>query len=220
MIPALWLLASCGFMPPLQKPQEEVLAGSVTLSVDVTARRARLRIRTIEPAPGPLPAERHGLTLDHCATLKPLVPLEGQQLRPAQVRAWCQDEELSLTGNQDGLAEHLFSGTPPPGTVCEIEVDGQSFSIPPLSTAPVIQVVGTRLHWEPGEGDELRFVIPRKDGESTLCRLRDDGEAPAPAGARKQSFFASRVRLALPMLQGEGRLPVSVIAGTWGAASD
>jgi hypothetical protein len=192
----------------------------VTLSVDVTASRARLRVRTIRPGAGLPPAERHGLSLDQCATLKPLVALDGEVMRGAQVRAWCDDRELVMENGMHGVATHLFARLPEPGTPCVIEVDGQTLELPPLPEAPVIDIVRGRLRWEPGDADELRFVIPRTEGESTICRLRDDGDADAPPGARLHLSFASRVRLALPELNGGGHLPVAVIAGTWRSAPD
>jgi len=210
-----WVLAGCTGMGPGGDTDPVLLGGSVTMSVDVTARRARLRIRTIQPAPGVVPAERHGLGMDECATLKPLVPLEGQVLRPATVEAWCDGEPVSLDNDGMGTATHLFPQTPDPGTVCELVVDGQTLTLPPLPVAPVVEVVRGRLSWEAGDADELRFVMPRSDGESTICRLEDDGDAKAPTGARLQLSFASRVALALPQLEPGSRLPIAVIAGTW-----
>ncbi len=220
MIGLLGTLAACLRAEPSIPPDPLLLSGSVTLSVDVTANRARLRVRTIVPSPGQPPAERHGLALDQCASLEPLPPLQGEVLRGAQVRAWCAEQELTLDNDLSGVATHLFSRPPPPGTSCVVEVDGQTLDLPPLPEAPVVDIIRGRLRWEPGDADELRFVVPRSDGVSTICRLVDDGDAPAPADTRHQLSFASRVRLALPELESGVRLPVSVIAGTWRSPTD
>ena len=207
--------AACVARPALVPPDDLLLGGSVTLSVDETAGRARLRVRTIRPSKGTPPAERHGLALDECATLLPLVPLEGEVLMDAEVQAWCGGQPLGLNTDFPGHAEHLFARPPPPGTVCEVSVNGERITLPALPVAPVVDVVRGRLSWLPADADELRYVIPRTHGESTICRLRDDGDAPAPIGARLHLSFASRVALALPPLGTDARLPVSVIAGTW-----
>ena len=220
MIGLFGTLTACLATAPPLRTDPVLLGGSVTLSVDMTASRARLRVRTIAPSPGQPPAERHGLALDECATLEPLPPLQDEVLRGAQVRAWCDEQELALDNDLHGVATHLFPRPPPPGTACVVEVDGQTFDLPPLPTAPVLDITRGRLRWEPGDADELRFVVPRSDGLSTVCRLADDGDAPAPPDARRRLSFASRVRLALPSLESEARLPVSVIAGTWRSPTD
>ncbi len=217
---ALWALVGCTGRGPGPTPDQQLLAGSVTLSVDRTARRARLRVRTLLPAVGVPPAERHGLDLDECATLAPLPPLTGQVYRRAAVAARCDETELALQEGPTGTYTHLFATLPTPGTACEVSIDGERIALPPLPAAPVVQVARGRLTWDGQPADELRFVIPRTEGESTICRLRDDGDAPAPTGARLQLSFASRVALALPALADGSRLPVSVIAGTWRSPSD
>jgi len=214
------LLLACTARAPSEEPAEHLLAGSVTLSIDVTASRARLQVTTIEPARGVLPADRHGIPLGRCAVLEPVTPLAGHALRGSTVEAWCDEVALSLTSPAPGVTDHLFAGPPDPGTACEVEIDGSRITLPAVPEAPLVEVSAGRLRWQAGGGDELRYVIPRSDGLSTICRLEDDGDAEAPPGAGSRLSFSSRVRLALPELEGRGRLPVAVIVGSWSAPAE
>jgi hypothetical protein len=197
-----------------------LLSGNITLSVDVTAGRGKMRVHCFEPALSIPPAERQGLALDECAVLQPEMHQGPLVRRDCEIQAWCGDQEIAMPKPFPGYAEHLFTVLPAPGTYCEVAIDDEHFALPPLPVAPIVHVQHGRLRWVPAQGDELRFVVPRNQGENTLCRLRDDGDAPAPPGARRNLAFASRVRLAMPSTQDDAKIPVAVIAGTWRTPSD
>ncbi|MCB9758249.1 MAG: hypothetical protein H6739_00275 [Alphaproteobacteria bacterium] len=217
MIAVVLALVACRPPPPAGAPSATVpLVGQISLSVDRTAGRANLRIHSMNRAMRPPPAERQGVPLDTCRTVVPTSYAEGVVLAPRPVAARCGGTPLTLEEPATGVFQHSFDRLPPPGTRCEVDFDGVTIPLPPLPEAPDLRVTVAGLRWTPAGGDELRYVIPMTDLESTICRLSDDGEAPAPPGARTQLAFVTRHQLALvPLPEQDARVAVSVTAGVW-----
>lgn len=206
----MWLLAC---VPQVLEPTEVRQAGQITLSADATRGTARLRVLVYDNHVGPLPSERQGLALDACATQIPEAASAARVFRDAEVRAWCDGVEIALTEAAPGSWSRALDGAVP-GTRCDVEIDGERLSVPPLPQPPDLEVRATRLTWTPAGADELRVSVPRGDGRSTLCRLRDDGAGPRPRGIGLQTAFVSRVELDAPKTEA-GRVPIASIAGVW-----
>jgi hypothetical protein len=209
------LLALLGCPPrQLPPPSDALLVGQVTLSIDHDRGIARFRVMLHEPVAAPLPSERQGIPLDACETLVPDQRSDyGRVYRQAAVSLDCAGER-PLQQDAPGLWSHAFEQPPAPGTRCTLWLDGQAHALPPVPEPPDLELRAGTLSWTPQGADEVRVSIPRAEGRSTLCRLVDDGLAPAPAHMRGRQAFVTRVELDQVRLE-DGRLPMASIAGTW-----
>jgi hypothetical protein len=189
------------------------LSGRLSLSWDATSGKGRLAVASYLPAPLPLPAERQGIPMDACLLQTPSQLLDGALRGGIEVSASCDGAPLALEERMTGLWVHRIEAPPPAGMACEVTLDGRSYELPPLPEVPDLEVRGRRMRWTPAEGDELRVAFPASGGQSTLCRLADDGAA---RGAPRHATlaFVTRQRYALPAAE-EGRLAISVAAGAW-----
>lgn len=194
------------------------LAGQVTLSADHDRDVARLRVVLHEPITAPLPSERQGLAIDSCDTLLPNTAVVGGPATGAEVRAWCGGEELALKQREEILWVHVFPEMPPSGLACRLEIDlGDGpigVALPPLPAPPDLERRGRQMEWTPMGADEIRVSVPQSQGQTTLCRLADDGKAPAPRGLRLQTGFVTRVEIDVVRL-GDARLELTSIGGRW-----
>ncbi len=208
----LWLLGC----PPRQLPEPTpaLLAGQATLSVDHHTGRSHFRLLLHEPVAAPLPSERQGIPLDSCATTVPEQHADYPRVyRDAVVSLDC-DGERPLDRAAPGNWSHYFEQPPAAGTRCTLWLDGQAIALPPMPEPPEMRFAGGSLTWTGGGADEVRVSVPRAEGRSTLCRLVDDGRAPAPPHMRGRQAFITRVELDQVRLD-QGRLAMASIAGTW-----
>ena len=213
MIPLL--IGAC----PTQEvvPSRTMLSGQVTLSSDLDRGVARLRVVLHEPVHSPLPSERQGLALDRCETLVPVSAVATGPPTEAEVRAWCEGEEVPLRRANEITWVHKFRELPEAGFRCRVEIteDGvaEDVELPPLPAPPDLEI-GRGLTWTAQGADEIRLSVPRSEGRTTLCRLADDGSAPAPRGLRLQQGFTTRVELEVIRV-GQGELELASLAGVW-----
>jgi len=193
------------------QPQDVELAGRISLTWDETLQQGRLAVLRYLPAPVPLPAERQGIPMDACDTVVPRTALDGV-LTDTTVSAVCDGEPLLFSENATGFWAHRLTEQPPDGYTCEVTIDDEVVTLPPLPAAPDLHIRARRARWTPGDADEIRVVFPRAASQSTICRLSDDGSALVPQPGR--GGFVTRHRYALPKLEG-GRVSVTVTAGRW-----
>ncbi|MCB9741882.1 MAG: hypothetical protein H6741_23560 [Alphaproteobacteria bacterium] len=215
----LLLLACVARRPPPAQPVDSeavALAAQISLSVDYSAGRATLTVHSLLPEPRPLPAERNGVPMDACREVRPTRATADMVLKERAVVAECGGEALALEEQVSGLHRHRFEALPEPGLRCAVTLDGVRVELPPLPEPPDPHIAGAHLRWTPGDGDELRYVVPQVQERSWICRLSDDGEAPVPPGARLQQAFFTRHRLSTQELPKKGGVvAVTVTSGVW-----
>lgn len=208
----LSLLVAC--TAPAAEPTDLPLGAQVALTVDLDMPQARLSVSTFLPARVPLPQERQGIALDQCETRVPVSAREGLIMQDRPALAECGGQPLPLASEAPGLLSYYFLGMPDPGLRCTVTLEGQRIALPPLPVAPDPDVGRLRLRWTPGDADELRLVWPRDQSLNTICRLRDDGAAPAPRAAVGRFGYATRHRFAQARA-GRYAVALTSTAGRW-----
>lgn len=212
----LALLVGAALAQPAPPPP---LGAQIALTVDHGLPQARLSVATFLPSAGPLPQDRQGIALDQCETLVPVSARDGMVMRDRPSEAECGGQPLPLAAEAPGLRSYYFVGIPEPGLRCSVTLEGVRFALPPLPEAPELEVGRLRLRWIPGGGDELRVVWPRSQSLNTVCRLRDDGNAPAPRDTVHRFGFVTRHLFGLGQAQAPGGpaygVAVSTTAGRW-----
>lgn len=215
----LLLLACVGRPPPAASPSTEpqvLLAGQVSLSVDYSAGRANLTVHSLRPELRPLPQERNGVPMDTCRLVEPTRATADMVLMPREVQVSCDGEPLTLEEQVPGLHRHVFELRPEPGLRCAVKLGDAELELPLLPAPPDPRLEHGRLRWSAGGADELRYVVPQSGGQSWICRLVDDGDAPVPPGARlSQAFFTRHALAAYPLGKGEAQIAVTVTSGIW-----
>lgn len=205
----LLLVLAC--QKPALTPQDVELSGRISVNWDDSLQRGRIAVLRYVPSVVPLPAERQGIAMESCATVVPRQALDGV-LRETEVSVTCDGEPMALRANATGFWVHHFTDPQIAGLSCEVTLDGERIPLPTLPEVPDLTVRGRRMQWTAGESDEIRVVYPRSQGESTICRFEDDGEAIGPRPGRLA--FVTRHNYALPKVD-DGRVAVTVTAGGW-----